>query len=79
MEFGAMSSEAPRLLRLPDVEHLTSLRRSAIYARMARGEFPQAVRISSRCTVWRERDILAWIEALPCGTGPRPGSKAVLT
>lgn len=66
----------PRLLRLPDVERLTSLRRAAIYHKMAHGAFPQAIRISSRCTVWRESDIVAWIEALPRGVGARPGIAA---
>jgi predicted DNA-binding transcriptional regulator AlpA len=65
---------SPRLLRLAEVTRLTSLQRSAIYHRMEHGLFPQAVRISSRCTVWHESEILAWIEALPRGVGARPGS-----
>jgi prophage regulatory protein len=65
-----------RLLRMPEVERLTSLKRPTIYARMSKGQFPQAIRISSRCTVWRESEILAWIEALPRGTGRPPGSPA---
>jgi prophage regulatory protein len=62
------NTRAPRLLRLPDVERLTSLRRSAIYLRVARGDFPEPLRISDRCSVWKEAEILAWIESLPRGT-----------
>ena len=57
-----------RLLRLPEVERLTALRRSAIYARIAQGKFPPPLRISDRCSVWREDEIRDWINALPRGT-----------
>jgi prophage regulatory protein len=67
----------PRLIRLPEVTRLTSLGRSAIYARVAAGTFPQPVAISSRCTVWRSDEVDAWVAALPRGVGPRPGSPAV--
>lgn len=67
-------SQPSRLLRLQDVERLTSLKRSAVYNRIARGEFPQPLAISSRCSVWRESEVLAWMAALPRGVGPRPGS-----
>jgi prophage regulatory protein len=72
-----MNSEiTPRLLRLPEVSRLTSLGRSAIYARVAAGTFPQPISISSRCTVWREPEVRAWIDALPRGVGPRPGTQS---
>ena len=77
MSTETTQAQTPRLLRLPDVERLTSLRKSAIYGRMADGTFPQAIRISSRCTVWRESEVSAWIEALPRGLAPRPpGTKS---
>ena len=47
-------SEPSRLLRLPEVERLTGIRRTAIYERIGRNEFPQPLRISSRATVWRD-------------------------
>jgi len=52
---------------------MTTLQRAAIYEKMSCNQFPQARRISSRCTVWDEREILAWMEALPRGVGRRPG------
>jgi prophage regulatory protein len=70
------NTETPRLLRLPEVTRLTSLGRSAIYARVAAGTFPMPLSVSSRCTVWRESEVRAWIDSLPRGVGPRPGSAA---
>lgn len=67
-------TDTGRLLRLPDVTRLTTLGRSAIYARIARGDFPAPVNVSARCSAWRESEVLAWIEALPRGVGPRPGT-----
>ncbi len=73
---SAQPADTGRLLRLPDVTKLTTLGRTAIYARVARGEFPQPLSISSHCTVWKESEVLAWVERLPRGVGPRPGSAA---
>jgi prophage regulatory protein len=50
-----------RLLRLPEVESLVGLRRSAIYARLQTGEFPQAVKLGPRAVAWPESEIQAWI------------------
>ena len=62
-----------RLLSLRDVETLTGLRSSAIYLRVIRGEFPQPLRVSSRCSRWKESEVAAWIATLPRGVGPRAG------
>lgn len=70
-----VSPTADRLLSLLEVERLTSLRSSALYLRCQRGEFPQPLRISSRCSRWKESEVLAWIAALPRGVGPRPGAE----
>ncbi len=50
-----------RLLRLPDVESLTGLRKSSIYDAMRRGEFPQPVKLSRRAVCWPESRIQSWI------------------
>lgn len=52
-----------RILRRQEVESRTGLSRSTIYAWMKAGDFPQAVRLGSRCVGWREADIAAWCEA----------------
>lgn len=51
-----------KLLRLPDVEGLTGLKKSSIYAGMKASPptFPRCVRLSARAVAWRESDIAAW-------------------
>lgn len=50
------------LLRRKDVEALTGLPRSTIYALMARGEFPAQVRLTGRKAVaWARDEVDGWI------------------
>jgi len=50
------------LLRLPEVVALVRLGRSAIYAAVARGEFPPPLKIGKRASAWRRADVEAWVE-----------------
>jgi prophage regulatory protein len=50
-----------RLLRLPEVQRLTGLRRSAIYEQMQKGAFPKSVKASPRAATWSEVAVQAWI------------------
>lgn len=50
------------LLRLPEVKKRTGLSRSAIYDRMAKGTFPQSVKIGERAVGWLESDIQQFID-----------------
>jgi prophage regulatory protein len=52
------------LLRLSDVSALVGLGRSTLYARIADGTFPRAVRVSERSVRWRTTDVNAWLESL---------------
>jgi len=52
-----------KLYRLPEVCELIGLRRSAIYAAIARGEFPEPIKIGKRASAWRRADIEAWLQA----------------
>jgi len=54
-----------RLLRRFDVENLTGLARSTIYAAIAEGKFPAPVKIGPRAVAWRESDVRKWIEERP--------------
>lgn len=49
------------LLRLPDVEARTGLKKSAIYAGMKAGTFPDCVKLGPRAAAWPLSDIEAWI------------------
>ena len=54
---------ADKLLRRPEVETLTGLSRSTIYAWLQRGDFPKPVKLGTRLVAWRESDIAAWLES----------------
>jgi predicted DNA-binding transcriptional regulator AlpA len=53
-----------RLIRLPEVMHLTGMSRSTVYARMGQGRFPDKVSMAGMAA-WRESDIREWLN------GPR--------
>ena len=49
-----------KLLRLPEVEALTGLKKTSLYNGAHDGSFPKPIRISARCVAWRESDLVAW-------------------
>jgi len=51
-----------RLLRLPDVETATGLKKSTLYLLMKRGEFPRCVQVTPRCVAWPESAVLQWVQ-----------------
>lgn len=58
-----LSGQQPKiekLFRLHEIEPLTGLKKSSIYAGMKAGTFPACVRLSARAVAWRESDIAAW-------------------
>lgn len=50
-----------RLLRLPEVQQLTGLKRSAIYEQMQKRTFPRSFKVGPRAAGWSETSIQAWI------------------
>ena len=48
------------LLSLAEVEDRIGAKKSAIYERMRRGEFPKPIHLSRRCARWLEAEIDAW-------------------
>jgi prophage regulatory protein len=57
-----------QLLNKHAVEKMTSLDITTIYRRMARGTFPQPVRVGRRRVAWRTSDIVQWQQNLEVGT-----------
>jgi prophage regulatory protein len=55
--------EMMQIMRRPLVEAMTGLSRSTIYAWMARGEFPQPIKLGAKAVGWRESDITAWLSS----------------
>lgn len=58
-------SKPEKLLRLPEVESLTGLKKSSIYAGMnaVPATFPLSVRLSRRAVGWRQSLVQAWVES----------------
>jgi len=55
-------AQIDRILRRFEVESLCGIARSTIYTWIARGEFPQPVRLGKRIVGWREGDIAEWLD-----------------
>lgn len=51
-----------RLIRMPEVENVTGLKKSAIYSLLGKKAFPKPVRLSSRCVAWPETAVLQWVQ-----------------
>lgn len=51
-----------RILRRPEVEHLTGLSRATIYRQIKANLFPRPLPLTRRLVGWRESQITAWIE-----------------
>ncbi len=51
-----------RMLRLPEVEHLTGLKKSSLYRLMRDKQFVQSVQVTPRCTAWPESQVLQWVQ-----------------
>jgi prophage regulatory protein len=52
-----------RILRLPEVEAVTGLKRSQIYEDILDGRFPAPVPLGERAVGWIEDEVAAWLDA----------------
>lgn len=52
------------LLRISVVRQITGLGTTSIYGKMAKGDFPAAIRLGARCTRWKSADVMRWVESL---------------
>jgi prophage regulatory protein len=52
----------PVLIPRRRVTELVGLERSAIYARVARGDFPRPIRVGSDAVRWVEAEVVEWIK-----------------
>lgn len=51
-----------RLIRLPEVLHLTGLGKTSVYDLMQKGKFPQRIKFNARAAMWKESEVLCWIQ-----------------
>lgn len=74
-------NDGQKLLRLPEVESITGIKKSTIYKLMKEGRFPQCVKVSARISVWPSDKVADWCEraavgeqlmAAPTGIEPVP-------
>jgi len=54
-------------LRLPQVLAIFPISRSAFWAGVKSGKYPQPVKLSPRCTAWRAEDIHALLRSVDRG------------
>lgn len=52
-----------RIVRRPEVLHLTGLSRATLYRLISEGAFPGPVRISHNAVGWREQELCVWLES----------------
>ena len=58
-----------KILRLPAVLDRVGLGKTAVYAAIKRGEFPQPIKLSTRAVGWRVGDVEVWLANRPRATG----------
>lgn len=65
-----------KLLRLPEVEAVTGLKKSTIYLLMKRSEFPYCVQVTARCVAWPESRVLQYVQdRIAAADQARPGQQ----
>lgn len=62
-------TDRDRLLPRDAVETRVGITTSTLYRMMRSGEFPEPLRIGSRCVRWSEHEVEQWIAARPRATG----------
>ena len=63
MTYPSTTDGERRLIRLSEVQRLTGLSRTGIYARIAEGTFPKRVPLGGRAVAWVEAEVAAWVAA----------------
>ena len=51
-----------KIIRRPEVEAITGLSRSSIYAKMENGAFPKAIKLGERSVGWLEHEVQEWLK-----------------
>lgn len=57
------SQLSDRFLRLPEVLELIGIKKSTAWAWAREGRIPKGIHLGARVTVWRQKEILAWLAA----------------
>lgn len=54
-----MLANEVKLIRIKQVQAISGLKRSTIYAYISKGIFPSQIKLGERCTAWVESEIFA--------------------
>ncbi|MCO1361319.1 helix-turn-helix transcriptional regulator [Burkholderia multivorans] len=58
-----MEQKPKRILRIEDTCIKVGMPRSTLYRAVARGEFPQPIKLGVKASGWLESEVDAWIDA----------------
>ena len=50
-----------RFMKLPEVMHITGLKKSSIYGKIKEGGFPPNIKLGARAVAWNSDSIEAWL------------------
>ena len=56
--------ETEKLLRIKQILEIVPLGKSTVWKMVAEGNFPQPIKLTERCTAWRESEVQQWMEEL---------------
>lgn len=59
-----MKKKTERLMRISEVMYMTALARSTIWLFVKKGKLPPPFKLSPRVTVWKETEILQYLDSL---------------
>lgn len=74
MHTTATTPPTEKLLRVPEVEDLTAMKKSKLYDLVKQGQFPAPVRIGPRAVRWRLSAVQKWIDGLEGDTTGKEAS-----
>ncbi|WP_299944458.1 AlpA family transcriptional regulator [uncultured Microbulbifer sp.] len=57
-----LSTPDDPILRLPEVERYTGLRKTSIYTLVKKGKFPTPIKLGERASGWLSSEIRQWIQ-----------------
>ena len=70
----APTPHTEKLLRVPEVEDLTAMKKSKLYDLVKQGQFPAPVRLGPRSVRWKASAVRAWIDSLKTDTTGKEAS-----
>ena len=68
-----MTTSTHTLLKIHEVEKMTSLSRSTLYVMMRSGDFPEPLKLGQRAVRWRASEVQDWLDTRPRATGDLAG------